>query len=236
MPRRDGLSVREKLVLAAHLLEQDGHRPFTAEDLVVAAWTRFPATFGLRGYQDDDGKPKYPDSNRVFAEIMGSKPMRKLGLMAKVGEKMYELTETGRDLAEQIKMSVSNTSGSIDTEAKACLSRDVQRKLQQLLSSRAVQKVRSGETEALTFHDACVFWGITPQSSAMELSTRLEVTIGMIRVARRSLRDGTARFHHRGDILSSDMLDSVEQTHGTLKSTFKTELDTIKKRTDERRR
>jgi hypothetical protein len=90
------LSVSEKLLLAAHTLEQQGKQLFSAEDLVVAAWRAFPLTFGLRGHADAAGTPAHPDSNRVFAEIMGSKPIRKKGLLVKTGTKMYSLTESGR--------------------------------------------------------------------------------------------------------------------------------------------
>lgn len=65
-------SILEKLLIAAFELEEKGHKPFSAEDIVVASWQKFPDAFGLAGYQD-----RYPDSNRVFAEIMGSKPIRK---------------------------------------------------------------------------------------------------------------------------------------------------------------
>src|SRR2546426_1543885 len=83
------LSVPDKLLLAAYHLEETGRRPFSAEDLVVAAWRQFPDTFSLAGYRgSDDGQLLYPDSNRVFAEIMGTKPIRKRGLLIKVGNKM----------------------------------------------------------------------------------------------------------------------------------------------------
>src|SRR5918911_2824096 len=99
MERKDQLSVSEKLLLAAYDLEENSRRPFSAEDLVVSAWRKFPDTFGLAGYRGGDGELSYPDSNRVFAEIMGSKPIRKRGLLTKVGSKMYSLTEAGRDHA-----------------------------------------------------------------------------------------------------------------------------------------
>src|SRR3989337_1721776 len=99
MGHKDLLSISEKLLLAAYSLEEDGRRPFSAEELVVSAWRKFPDAFGLAGHRDDDGRLSYPDSNRVFAEIMGSKPIRKRGLLTKVGSKMYQLTEVGREHA-----------------------------------------------------------------------------------------------------------------------------------------
>src|SRR3974390_754266 len=49
-------TVPEKILLAAHQLEQQGQSPFSAEALIVAAWQKFPRTFGLKGYSD-----QYPD-------------------------------------------------------------------------------------------------------------------------------------------------------------------------------
>ena len=90
-----GLSVSDKLLLAAHGIGGDVRRTFTAEELVVAAWRRFPDVFGLAGHPDERGLPLYPDSNRVFAETMGCKPIRKKGYLVKTGAKTYRLTEAG---------------------------------------------------------------------------------------------------------------------------------------------
>ncbi|MBC8217893.1 MAG: hypothetical protein H8E73_05455, partial [Planctomycetes bacterium] len=68
MLQKERLTVSDKLLLAALALDGDQEKSFTAEDLVVSAWQNFPMAFGLRGHNDEDGAPKYPDSNRVFAE------------------------------------------------------------------------------------------------------------------------------------------------------------------------
>jgi hypothetical protein len=40
-------TVMEKILLAAHQLEQEGQSPFSAEALIVTSWQKFPKTFGL---------------------------------------------------------------------------------------------------------------------------------------------------------------------------------------------
>ena len=57
-------TVMEKILLAAHQLEQEGQSPFSAEALIVTSWQKFPKTFGLKGYAD-----QYPDSNKVLARF-----------------------------------------------------------------------------------------------------------------------------------------------------------------------
>jgi hypothetical protein len=64
------LTVPEKLLLAA-IEARKRSATFTAEDLIVCAWTAYPDTFGLSGYSD-----RFPDSNRVLTSIMGGKGMR----------------------------------------------------------------------------------------------------------------------------------------------------------------
>lgn len=101
MARNGDLSVSDKLLVAACRLEERVPL-FSAEDLVVAAWEYYPDTFGLRGHPSSSGKALYPDSNRVFAEIMGSKPLRARGLLEKTGSKTYRLTGAGRQRARTL--------------------------------------------------------------------------------------------------------------------------------------
>lgn len=235
MHKDQGLSVCEKLLLAAHGLEQGGNSPFSAEDLVVEAWKRFPDTFGLRGHLDEDGKPVHPDSNRVFAEIMGSKPIRKRGLLVKVGTKMYKLTESGRRFALPLEAAPSGVGDSRQKPPKSTLSREIQEELQRLLGSKAVQKIDNGQLDTVTFHDVCVFWRITPRSSAIELEGHLANTTGVINAARSIVKGGPAQFEHGGKEFSSDTLDVLEKVQVDLLDKFKREIQTIMKRVDQRK-
>ena len=107
----------------------------------------------------------YPDSNRVFAEIMGTKPARKNGWIEKTGDKRYRLSEAGRQ-------KVGELSGKTSTR-KAGLDRTTILRVQRLLGSRAVSKYRTGRESEITFLDACSLWGITPRSNLKELTVRL---------------------------------------------------------------
>jgi len=229
------LTVCNKLLLAAFQLHQQGHRKFTAEDLVVAAWRRFPNTFGLKGHNDESGAPRYPDSNRVFAEIMGSKPIRKRGFLVKVGRKVYELTETGQEMGRHLQSAAGTAEQQDKKDAKPSVSREVMTELKHLVESRAFQKVDNGELEALTFHDACMFWGITPQSSAIDLEGRHADIEGIIETARRALGGGGARFQHGGEALPSGTVALISKTHKTMQDRFQAEIGTILKRRDQRK-
>lgn len=227
---RDGnqLTVPDKLLLAAYDLEKAGKRAFSAEDLVVSAWQKFPDTFGLAGYRGNGGL-SYPDSNRVFAEIMGSKPVRKRGFLTKVGSKMYSLTEAGREHARLL----SNRSNEPKVE-KAALARETQAEIKRLLSSKAVEKMRNNRTDDLTFYDACAFWRISPRSSAIELEGRLANFEAVVDSVRRLVGNKTASFEHGGSTFRRSDIDFLTKVHRQLQNKYADELEIIRKRTDER--
>jgi hypothetical protein len=224
------LTIIDKLLLAAHEIENKGRIPFSAEDLVVKAWKLFPDAFGLAGYNDNDGKPKHPDSNRVYVEIMGSKPIRKRGLLTKVGRKMYKLTEAGKRRATLL------TVGSKSSPQKATFSRDIETEVRRLMDSRAATKIRSNRKNDLTFHDACAFWGISPRSNAKDLWSRFEHTQSVIKDAIEATRGKTSiTMEHGGIPFTEGDMQALKSVHEELINKFNSELTYIRKRTDERK-
>src|SRR6202022_4356229 len=83
----------------AHQLEHEGQSPFSAEALIVSSWTKFPKTFGLKGYAE-----KYPDSNKILSSIMGEKGLARRGWLVKMGQKLYALTREGRNVIRRVMM------------------------------------------------------------------------------------------------------------------------------------
>ena len=223
------LSVSEKLLIAAYDLEARGHTPFSAEDLVVSAWQRFPDTFGLAGYRSPDGHLSHPDSNRVFAEIMGSKPIRSRGFLKKVGTKMYQLTESGNEHACWCAGRASTSS----TE-KAGLPRDVEKELKRLLSSKAVEKFRKNRPDDVTFYDACAFWTVSPRSTAIEYNGEIANFLKIIEASRKAALEKNVTFEHRGVAYGITDLEFLLEVHRRLQNKFRAEIDVIVKRTDER--
>ena len=228
------VTVHEKLLLAASQLEEDGKSPFSAEDLVVAAWRLDPETFGLAGYVDDEGRPAYPNSNRVFVEIMGSKPIRKQGLLAKSGTKTFRLTETGRQRVHEVRSRSDDTVDHGSSDRKVAFGRDTSRKLQKLLGSRAVEKVRSGRVKDITFTDASSFWGITARSTAMTFQAKLGDVEGVLRAAQDAASQHAIRFEHGGKAYTSGNIQQLVDLHQAMLGRFSSQLDIIRARRDER--
>lgn len=224
------LTVAEKLLIAGFRLEEGGTRPFSAEDLVVSAWRTFPDVFGLAGFQGADGSPSFPDSNRVFAEIMGSKPIRKRGLLTKVGSKMYQLTPAGGDLARSLSGSRDSRGG----EEKITISRQTKEELKRLLGSKAAEKVRNRRETDLTFFDACTFWGISSRSSAIEMQGKLANFEGIVESSRRAVLNRDITLEHGRLPFGSQDLDLLGEVHRILLELFNEEIKIISKRTDQR--
>lgn len=230
MPATPKLSVADKLLLAAASLPSRGRTPFTAEDLVVAAWKAYPDTFGLRGHLNPSGAPAYPDSNRVFSEIMGPKPLRKKGWITKVGKKQYKVTESGAHAAETIG-SAGRAEGD---ESRSTLSRDIQLELQRLAASRAYEKLKNGRDTEITFHDACSFWSITPRSSAKEFEGRLANTSALLTAAFDAAQQRRVSLRHDGVAFGQTDLKAIQDLDAYLQDRFRDEIAVIRQRTDER--
>src|SRR5262249_23339615 len=132
--------------LAAYEIEEKGESQFSAEDLIVAAWRKFPQTFGLKGYTD-----QYPDSNKVLTSIMGEKGLARRGWLAKMGQKVYTLTREGKHAVRRLLQGEESP----PVERSSKLAREQEKLLLGLLANPAVEKFQQGLKLELTFADAC---------------------------------------------------------------------------------
>jgi hypothetical protein len=232
--KTERLTVPEKLLMAA--LEARERSPtFTAEDLVVEAWKLYPDTFGLSGYS-----AKFPDSNRVLTNIMGTKGMRGKGWLRKVGKKQYRLTSAGlsegalliqhdsRELNEGEKTQVNYLRAELDRQTTSALDR--------LLLTPASQKALDGHPQTVSFNDACGFWDITARSNANTLNTRLADATVLLDRATEILveKDDMEGLKLVNGNLSKQQVKVLWGLHTEMQTRFKQELDIIRRRTDER--
>lgn len=221
---KDERRVWQKLLLAAYSREQK-RSPFSAEELAVEAWTSFSEAFGFVA----DGK-SYPDSHRVAMEIMGSKPLSKLGYVERVGSKLYRLSPAGVHAAKRLQ-----EGNHLEGAEKAGLDRQDKERLRRLLDTRALAKVLSGRDNDLTFHDACLFWGITPRSSARDLHTKYASVEQIIRAAELASGGKHITLEHGSKGIGREDIAALRSLNLDLRQRFRVELDIIEQRTDERR-
>lgn len=220
-------SVPEKILLAAYELDRQGQSPFSAETLIVTCWQKFPRAFGLKGYAD-----QYPDSNKVLTSIMGEKGLARRGWLTKMGQKMYDVTKMGRDVARTL-LNEQAEAAPPPTAAADKLSRDQEKFLLHLLDSTALEKFQQGAKMELTFGDACRFWGITENLRGTVLDGRLEKFRGDLKtitefVSASGIDLSNGRYVSAGDV---KLLQKVDEY---LTERFGRHLTLLRNRTDGR--
>jgi hypothetical protein len=214
-------TVPEKILLAAHGLEEAGQQPFSAEALIVAAWQKYPHTFGLKGYDD-----QYPDSNKVLASIMGEKGLARRGWLVKMGQKLYSLTRDGRQVVRRL------TQGDDQPEMEhppVKLSREHDKLLQVLLESTAHEKYVEGRHQELTFADACRFWSITENQTGESLDARLDHLSAVLAEIERQVGLGSTILSN-GRCVSSEEIGVVCDVHQGLQKRFGRHLTLLRTR------
>jgi hypothetical protein len=223
MPKR--LSLEEEVLLAAADLEENNESAFTAEDLAIAAWEKFPDSFGMEGHS------QYPDSNRVYTKLMGKRGLVGRGWLVKVGGKRYQLSEAGKIMAKALGSTIVTTTG-----LRAILTRHQKLILDKLQSSRVISKLKAGEFESIGFYDACSFWGISPRSNASNLKARLQTVESVIETANKAISEwGEITLTQGGSPIGTHEIEALRETNHKLLEKFKNDLDIIRKRTDERK-
>lgn len=155
-PRRD----RHNKILIA-MLEVSGAstRLCAYEDIVVAAWKRFPQEFGLRGYVSD-----YPDSSDLHKPLYG--PLKRDGYV-KVQNKKFGLTEAGLAVAAELN------SGAGGGSAASRVRRDQVIEIERLAKKPSVRLVQQGSEGELLDSDLYDFYGVTVRTKPADFIGRV---------------------------------------------------------------
>jgi hypothetical protein len=215
------LTVPEKILLAAQQLDDRGQSPFSAEALIVASWQKFPKTFGLKGYAD-----QYPDSNKVLSCIMGERGLTRRGWLAKMGQKLYQLTREGKQVVVRLQTGGEQPSAGEPPHVK--ITRDQEKYLLGLFSSSAVQKFEEGLKDELTFADASRFWG-TEDLRGDALTARLDRLRATLADVERSLGSGSAELSN-GRSISKEDLSLLTAVDEYLEDRFSRHLSLLRNR------
>jgi hypothetical protein len=215
-------TVPEKILLAANQLEKEEQSPFSAEALIVAAWQKFPKTFGLKGYTD-----LYPDSNKVLSSIMGEKGLARRGWLVKMGQKLYALTREGRQAVNRLQQGGEQPSPA----ASVKMPREQDRFLLGLFGSSAVEKFEENRKGELTFADACRFWGITEATRGDALNARLDRFAAQLAESDRLVAAGSTELSN-GRSLSAEDVGQLNDIHHYLEERFARHLSLLRTRAE----
>lgn len=213
-------TVPEKILLAATQLEKEGQSPFSAEALIVAAWQKFPRTFGLKGYAD-----LYPDSNKVLSSIMGVKGLARRGLLIKMGQKLYSLTRSGHEAIRRL----NDGEKPIMVRQQSKVGRDQEKFLQALFGAPALEKYNEGRKPEITFADACRFWAVTESTHGAELISRLSRVRIQLADIDRIVSSGDVELSS-GRSISSEDISHLTDFHQYLEERFARHLNLLRNR------
>lgn len=165
----------QKLLLVLSELSRGSKKPLRYEEIVVAAFKKYPETFHLRGYKE------YPDSgDLVHKPLYDMKPK---GLLTAV-QKEFSLTEKGLQAATRLSKLISK--GGI---AHYKPSRDVGKEVDRVLASAAYNFFREGNIQKIFDTDFFQYLGVSVHTSKNEFLNRVATMDHVIEEAK-SYKDG----------------------------------------------
>jgi hypothetical protein len=164
-----------------------------------------------------------------LSKIMGSgSTLRKRGLLRKVGSKLYQLTDIGRQTADGLA-----ASGLEPQRRLAEMTRGLVLALRRMLRSAALSKFVLHQP--LTFSDVCGFWNISPRTSANQFADRTGEADAAIQIAL-AQAEASGRVALPGDtVVEAEQLRLLRRLSEHIRDAFASELDVIESRRDERR-
>jgi len=118
--------------------------PLNYEDIVVAAFKKYPEDFHLRGY------PQFPDSADISKPLYTS--LKKKGYVISGGKK-FQLTELGLWIAKELK-------GKLKSGAKR-LPRDLEKEINRIKNSEGFQLFLEGKEDKLIDSDFYDYLAVT---------------------------------------------------------------------------
>ena len=214
----------EKILLAAHQLDEAGQTPFSAKALVVSAWQKYPVTFGLKGYSE-----QYPDSNKVLASIMGEKGLAKRGWLIKMGQKLYTLSRDGKVVVRRLLQGDDAPPPPRVSGAAVHVPKEQDKLLNTLFGTTALEKFLEGRKQEWTFADACRFWNITENLAAEILDSRLDHLAAVLADLERQVGTGNIVLSN-GRSVSADDVAKLYEVHSQLSTRFSRHLTLLRNR------
>lgn len=149
------LSKPQKILAVMYELCRGDATALQYEDIVVAAFKRYPEDFQLRGY------PQYPDSSDVHKPLY---EMKQQGLL-RSANKTFELTARGIEVAARLVHS--------ERESKDRLTKLEETEISRVVTSAAFKLFQEGRKEAILDTDFYEYLGVTVRTSRANCLGRL---------------------------------------------------------------
>lgn len=161
------LSLAEKIILVVYEMGQGKKVNLKYEDIVVAAFKKFPEDFHLRGY------PEYPDSADLIHKPLYE--FRKKGYL-EANNKVFSLTNRGIGFVEQLIALVKGK----PLKSDGRLSRFTEKEISRIESSEAFELFIKSQNTQITDTDFYTYLAVTPRTLKNDFIGRLETVEGAI--------------------------------------------------------
>ncbi len=213
------VDLRQQLLTAGlECSDGDTSRTFSSEELLVAAWRRDPASWGLRGYERE-----YPDSNRIHRELdsrgKGNQGLVGAGLLERVRPRIYRLTPKG--------LAAATSASTADPEARERTDRIFEGEIKRILEHPTFVSWLKDPASPAHFRDVGYFWGLAPGTPPKVARQRVRSTEDTLRAALELLeRRGVTEVGDRQGRLLFDAADVKRglDFHKAMKDRFQRDL------------
>jgi hypothetical protein len=168
-----GMGLKPQVLLAAALCSDgDIKKTFTAEDLLIRAWERNKAAWGLRGYED-----QHPDPEKIYKELnrRGQIGLVGLGLLEQVSPLVFRLTPAGLAAASELDPE--------DIKIREKASRELQEQIKVILGHPVFRSWLEDPSTPKSFHKIGGFWGIAPGTPPRVARERVAFVDNTVRAA-----------------------------------------------------
>jgi hypothetical protein len=224
--KSEHVGLRQQVLLAAFdCCGGDLNKIFTAEDLLLAAWRRDPAAWGLRGHER-----QHPDSEKIYKELdrvsVRGRNVRGglvgLGLLEKIRQRTYRLTAAG--------LTVASESAGADPSMRGTAERRLADAVAAILSHPVLQEWLKDPSTPRHFRDAGYFWGIAPGTPPSVIRARIADVDNMLEKARGVLDNKGVEeisVHHGRALFDRKDVGRAMEFHSALKQRFARDLSTL---------
>jgi hypothetical protein len=159
------LGLRQQALLACWRLSGgDLDKTFSAEDILVEAWSKDHAAWGLRGHEE-----KHPDVDKIGKELnrRGQIGLVGQGLIERVDRLVYRLTAAGLHEVSRI------SPGNVLSRNRA--DRELEASIKTVLEHPTFKVWLNDPAKPKYFREAGHFWGIAPGTPARTVRERIRV-------------------------------------------------------------
>lgn len=216
---------RQVLLAALDCSGGDLKKIFTAEDLLLAAWTRDKAEWGLRGHESE-----HPDSEKIYKELdrvsVKGKNVRGglvgLGLLERIRQRTYRLTTAGLALATE--------GPGVDPSMRGTAERALADAVSAIISHPIFRDWIRDSKAPKHFRDAGQFWGIAPGTPPSVIRARILHVDTTLRQAKDILdTKGVDEISGKGGkaLFERKELERAGEFQAALKERFKNELGVL---------